>query len=221
MKNTDMDAPVQQIDVWNIRSIAVAGLLGVTCAAYIRVFDFWPVGSNDELRGSLDLFGFPVLLLLVTGTLLFWVLRAFVELFYRRFRGAVSSFVAIAIVPATLMAIVNIPIFDPWLWYVVFNKSSFESTAAANGSIQNGQKFALIEERDITTGIAGVTTNHFVALIYSQGDPASLELPNSVVTHIYGSFQGGMSFSDVQGRFCAETAGVFSRSQPDQGDGVS
>ncbi|MDK4715933.1 hypothetical protein [Rhizobium sp. CNPSo 4039] len=188
MKNTEMDAPVPQIDVWNIRSIAVAGLLGVTCAAYIRVFDFWPVGSNDELRGSLDLFGFPVFLMLVAGMLFFWVIRAFVDLFYRRFRGALSSFVAIAIVPASLMAIVSAPIFDPWLWYVVCNKSSFESTAAVNGSVQNGQRVALIEERDITTGIAGVTTNHFVALIYSEGDPADLESPNSVVTHIYGSF---------------------------------
>lgn len=168
--------------------MTAACLLGVTFAAYIRVFDFWPLGTADQLRELLDLLGFPVLFLLVAGMLLFWVISAFVALFYRRFRAAMGSFIAIAIVPASLMAIVSVPIFDPWLWYVVFNKSSFESAASANRSVQNGQKFSLIEERDITTGIAGVTTNHFVALIYSDGDPAKLESSNSVVSHIYGSF---------------------------------
>lgn len=187
-KNNEMNASVRPIDIWNVRRMIIAGLLGTTCAVHIRIFDFWPVGSADGLRGLLDLLGVPLLFLLVVGILFFWFISAFIALCRRRFRGMASSLIAIVIVPACLVTIVNVPLFDPWLWYIVFNKSSFEAAAAANDSPQNSPKFTIIEEREITTGIAGVTQNHFVVLIYSESDPDKLALSNSALTRIYGNF---------------------------------
>ncbi|MGO6885624.1 MULTISPECIES: hypothetical protein [Rhizobium] len=89
---------------------------------------------------------------------------------------------------------ITVPLFDPWLWYVIFNKSRFEASAAASGSAQNG---TIIEGRDVSTGIAGAGYNHFVALIFSESDPPKLVYgdsdeeklaANSVLTHLYGNF---------------------------------
>lgn len=188
MKNNEMDDPIRQRKAWNIPRIAIGGALGVTCAAYIRAFDFWPLGYADELRELLDLLGFPALCLAIVGVFIFWVISAIVAFYQRRLRDVMSSILAITIVPASVVLLLVAPIFDPWLWYVVFNKSRFEATAAMNSSAQNGRKYFIVEERDITTGMAGVTTNHFVALIYSEGDPATPDSTNSVLTHIYGNF---------------------------------
>ncbi|WP_245441668.1 hypothetical protein [Rhizobium leguminosarum] len=197
LKNNEVNVSVERIDIWNVRRMVIAAFLGTAWAAYGRALDFWPLDFAYELRGDFDLLGGPLLVLSIAGMLLVWFISALVALFRRRLRGMASSFIAITIVPVCFGTIVTVPLFDPWLWYAIFNKSSFEAAAATNGSSQNSPKFAIIEARDVSTGIAGVGLNHFVALIYSEGDPhkhvysdseeAKLA-SNSVLTHLYGNF---------------------------------
>ncbi|MBB4237538.1 hypothetical protein [Rhizobium esperanzae] len=175
----------------------IAACLGTTCAAYNRAFDFWPLDSTYELRGLFDLLGGPLLFLSVVGVLLVWFIGAFIALCRLRLRGMVSRLFAIIIVPVCFGTLINVPLFDPWLWYVIFNKSSLEAAAAASGSSQNGTKFSVIEGCDVSTGIAGLGVNHFVAVIYSESDPHKLVYgdsdedklaSNAVLTHLYGNF---------------------------------
>ncbi|MGO7536748.1 hypothetical protein [Rhizobium leguminosarum] len=177
--------------------MVIAAFLGTACAAYVRALDFWPLGFANGLRGLFDLLGGPLLVLSVVGILLMWFISAIAAQYDRRLRGMASSFIAITVVPVCFGTIVTVQLFDPWLWYAIFNKSSFEAAAATNGSSQNSPKFAIIDARDVSTGIAGAGYNHFVALIYSEGDPhkhvysdseeAKLA-SNSVLTHLYGNF---------------------------------
>jgi hypothetical protein len=182
------------IDIWNVRRMVIAAFLGIACAAYHRALDFWPLDSANGLRGLLDLLGGPLLVLSVAGILFVWFIGALVALFRRRIRGMVSRLIAIIIVPVCFGTMITVPLFDPWLWYVIFNKSRFEASAAASGSAQNG---TIIEGRDVSTGIAGAGYNHFVALIFSESDPPKLVYgdseeeklaANSVLTHLYGNF---------------------------------
>ncbi|AVA20387.1 MULTISPECIES: hypothetical protein [unclassified Rhizobium] len=168
--------------------MAIAGLLGAACGVCIRAFDFWSLGWADALRGLLDLFGVPLLFLAAVVTLFVWSISALIALCHRRFRGMASSVIAVVIVPVSVVTIGGAPLFDPWLWYVIFNKSSLEPAAAANGNPQNSPKFTIVEERDVSTGIAGVTSNHFITLIYSESDPGSWAPPDADVRHIYGNF---------------------------------
>jgi hypothetical protein len=78
-------------------------------------------------------------------------------------------------------------LFDPWFWYVIWNKSRFEASAA-NDAPPNGPRFAIIEERDVSTGIAGVTPNHFIALVYDESDAVDREPFDPTETRIYGHF---------------------------------
>ncbi|RUL96551.1 hypothetical protein [Rhizobium chutanense] len=174
--------------------MVIAAGLGTTCAAYHRALDFWPLGSANGLRGLFDLLGGALLFLSVVGILFIWFIGAFVALCRRRLRGMVSRLAAIIIVPVCFGTMVIVPLFDPWLWYVIFNKSSFEAAAAASGSAQNG---TILEGRDVSTGIVGAGDNHFVALIFSESDPPKLVYgdsdeeklaANSVLTHLYGNF---------------------------------
>lgn len=177
--------------------MVIAACLGTTCAAYHLALDFWPLGSANGLRGLFDLLGGALLFLSVVGVLFVWFIGAFVALCRRRLRGMVSRLVAIIIVPVCFGTLITVPLFDPWLWYVIFNKSGFEAAAAASGSSQNGTKFSIIESRDVSTGIVVAGDNHFVALIYSESDPHKLVYGDSdedklasgsVLTHLYGNF---------------------------------
>jgi len=182
----EMNELVKPVDAWNIRRIVIAVLLGTMITTYLRAFDFWPLGFADGLRGFLDLAG-PLILLGVVVTLLVWLASAFIALYRRYFRRAASSVIAVLGVPACSAILLATSLSDPWVWYVVLNKSSFE-TAAANSISLASQKFVVLEERDITTGVAGVTENHFVALIFSESDPAELALSIPGLRHIYGNF---------------------------------
>lgn len=183
-----MNARVRPVDSWNVRRIAIAGLLGAICAAYIRAFDFWQLDPANGLRVILDLWGGPLLFLSVAVTLFIWSIGVFIALWRHTFRKAASSLIAILVIPVWSMTLLSVPLFDPWFWYVVFNKSSFEAEAAAKGSSQDSANFTVIEGRDVSTGIAGADLNHFIALIYSESDPAKLAVPGSSLTHIYGKF---------------------------------
>ncbi|MBB2699542.1 UNVERIFIED_ORG: hypothetical protein GGD59_005892 [Rhizobium esperanzae] len=197
LKNNEVNVSVEHIDIWNVRRMVIAAFLGIAYAAYDRALDFWPLGFASGLRGLFDLLGGLLLALLIVGILLVWFVSAIAAQYDRRFRGMASSFIAIIIVPVCFGTIVTVPLFDPWLWYAILNKSSFEAAAATSGSSQNSPKFAIIEARDVSTGIAGVGLNHFVALIYSEGDPhkhvhsdsdEEKLASNPVLTHLYGNF---------------------------------
>lgn len=185
-KNNEMNELVKPVNSWNIRRIVIAVLLGTITATYLRAFDFWPLGVAGGLRALLDLAG-PLILLAVVLTLLVWLASAFMALYRQRFQRAVGSFIAILSVPACSAILLATSISDPWVWYVVLNKSRFE-TAAANSRSMASPKFVVLEERDISTGIAGVTENHFVALIYSESDPDELASSIPGLRHIYGNF---------------------------------
>ncbi|ARQ57442.1 UNVERIFIED_ORG: hypothetical protein GGE64_001149 [Rhizobium etli] len=197
LNHNEVNVSVERVDIWNVRRMVIAAFLGTACAAYARALDFWPLGFANGLRGLFDLLGGPLLVLSVVGILLVWFISAIAAQYDRRLRGMASSFIAIIIVPVWFGTIVTVPLFDPWLWYAIFNKSSFEAAAATSGSSQNSPKFAIIEARDVSTGIAGVSVDHFVALIYSEGDPHKHVYSNSdeeklasssVLTHLYGNF---------------------------------
>lgn len=181
-----MNELIKPVDSWNIRRIVIAVLLGTMTTTYLRAFDFWPLGFADGLRGVLDLAG-PLILLAVVLTLLVWLASAFIALYRQKFRRAVGNVIAILSVPACSAILLATSLSDPWVWYVVLNKSSFE-TATANSVSLASPKFVVLEERDITTGIAGVTENHFVALIYSESDPDELASSIPGLSHIYGNF---------------------------------
>jgi hypothetical protein len=80
-------------------------------------------------------------------------------------------------------------LFDPWFWYVIWNKSRFEASAA-NYAPANGPTFTIIEGRDVSTGIAGVNPNHFIALVCDESDAVGREPSDPTGTRIYGHFFG-------------------------------
>jgi hypothetical protein len=72
------------------------------------------------------------------------------------------------------MTVARAPPFDLWRWYAVANSSRFEALAV-NDPSPNGPKYAEIEVRDVSTGLAGVTPNHFVALVYDESGAIALD----------------------------------------------
>jgi hypothetical protein len=70
--------------------------------------------------------------------------------------------------------VAKVPLFDPWLWYAMANSSRFEAVAASSPPLR-GPKYAVVEGRDVSTGIAGLNPNHSVLLIYDESDAIGLE----------------------------------------------
>jgi len=142
-----------------------------------RILDFWPLGAAGSLglalRGLFDLSAFLLLLPLavfVMGLLI----AAGVGLWRRHFRRVASSVFAIAAIPVCAGVVANVPLFDPWLWYAIANSTRFEAFAASS-SPPNELKYAVIEISDVSTGLVGLSPNHFVALIYDESDAVGLE----------------------------------------------
>lgn len=185
-ERNELNASTKSMDSYGIRRIATAVLLGIMMTAYVRAFDFWPIGFAGPLRTFLDLAG-PLIFLAVIVTLLVWFVSAMVSLFRHNHRRAVGSAVAILSAPACCAMLLNTPLSDPWLWYVILNKSGLESEAA-NRLPPADSKYVVLEERDISAGIAGVSANHFVALIYSTQDPDTLASSIDGLSHIFGNF---------------------------------
>ena len=92
----------------------------------------------------------------------------------RHFRRAASSLLAIAAIPVCTLIVANLPLFDPWLWYAIANSSRFE-TLVASGPPSNGPKYAVVEIRDVSTGLAGLGLNHFIGIVYDKSDAVGLE----------------------------------------------
>ncbi len=181
-----MNSSAKSTDAWSVRRILIAGLLGTIYVAYFRAFDFWPLGFADEIRWRLDLTG-PLIALVVSVILLVWLIKAFIALYRRSFRTAASVFIAILIAPAWSAMLFATPLSDPWLWYVVLDRSRFDELAADKVPLDN-RHYVEIENWDVTTGIVGSSENHFVSLIYSVSDPKELVSSNPELSHLYGNF---------------------------------
>jgi len=163
--------------------VTIGGAVGFIDAAVIRALDFWPVGLASNLRELIDLLGTPLLLLSTLIALLSFLGGAIISLYRRRFRRMASSLAAIAVVPLCFLTVVRATIFDPWLWYVVLNKSDFDALAAGRENMQ-----PLMVMRDVSTGIAGLNSNHFIEIIYSESNIDGHRTAHSVTTHLYGNF---------------------------------
>ncbi|EJJ29041.1 hypothetical protein [Rhizobium sp. CF142] len=178
-------------DTWYIHRVVAACLLGTACGVYLRILDFWPIGGSvlsRQLRNVFDFPGFLLLFLVTFFSVFIWFVSAIIASFRRRFRLAASNIAAITLVYGCLWATMVVPIFDPWFWYVLINESRFEAVVAANNAAENSPRFAIIEERDVSTGITGASINHLVTLIYDESDVADAAPSDSDQKHLYGHF---------------------------------
>ncbi len=115
-----------------------------------------------------------LLLFPLAGFAIGLLIAAGISLWRRQFRRVASSVFAVAAIPVCFAVVAKVPLFDPWLWYAIANRSRFEALAAS-GQPSNVPKYAVVEIRDVSTGIAGLNPNHFVALIYDESDAVGLE----------------------------------------------
>lgn len=175
------------VDTWRFQRIAIAGITGALCGVYVRAFNFWQVGTADVARELLDLFGLPLLFVTVAVLSLVWLIVAVIALFRRRWRRMTSSILAIVTIAVGFSMVAAVPLFDPWFWYVIINKSKFEATVLGKVSVDS-KPFAVIDEWDISTGLAGVSANHFIALVYDGSDGTPPDPSNQYQTHVYGHF---------------------------------
>ncbi|TPM92183.1 hypothetical protein FJ977_29815 [Mesorhizobium sp. B2-1-3A] len=161
--------------------MAIGAVLGFVCAIAIRALDFWPVERASDLRAFVGLLGIPLLLLVILTALLACLVAALVSLCRRQFRRMASGFVGIAVILLCFLTVVRAPLFDPWLWYVILDKSRLDTEAGA-------YKQTIIEERDVSTGLAGLNPAHVIDLIYSESNIDGQKTSNSSTTHLYGNF---------------------------------
>lgn len=146
-------------------------MCGAWLAGGSRILDFWSLGAPG--RDLLDLSLFFFVLLLVCSVMGLFI-NSGIALWHRHYRRSASDIFAIAAIPLCFAIIVRAPLFDPWFWYAFANSSRFEALTT-NDPPPDGPKYALIEVRDVSTGLAGLNPNHFVAFIYDESDAAGLE----------------------------------------------
>jgi hypothetical protein len=165
-------------DQWGTRRIWMAGAFGVMLAGSRRILSFWSLGAGGSLCLSLrDLFEFlqalfvlPLAAFVIIGLLV----AAGIALWHSHFRRVASSISAILAIPVCFVAVAKVPLFDPWLWYVIANKSHFEALAA-NGPSSNEPKYAVVEIRDVSISFPGLGPDHFIVLIYDESDAVGLD----------------------------------------------
>lgn len=167
----------QPSDGWRTRRIWIAGAFGAMLAGSHRLLDFWPLDAAGSLslalRGLFDLSGFLFFFLVLPSFVVGLLIAAGIALWRRHFRRVASSIFAIAAMPVCFVTVANVPIFDPWVWYAIVNSTRFEGLAASNPP-SNGQKFSMIEIRDVSTGLA-IGPAHFIALVYDESDAIGRE----------------------------------------------
>lgn len=161
----------QRSDRWDALRIWLAGAFGVLLAANGRLLDFLQAGGGFAgLLNFTEILLVPVLFLLIVLGLL---VEAGVTLWWRQYRRAASSILAIMAIPVCAVVIARAPLFDPWLWYAVANKGRFEALAIHDPP-PNGPKYAKTEVWDLSSGLA-VNGNHFAALVYDESDAVALQ----------------------------------------------
>jgi len=164
-------------DGWRTRRIWIAGTFGAMLAGSRRILDFWPLGAGGSpghaIREFVDL-SQVLFVLPLAGFVVGLLIAAGLGLWRRHLRRVASSLFAIMAIPVGFEVVAKVPIFDPWLWYTIANRTRFEALAA-RGLASDGPKYAVVEIRDVSTGFAGIDPNHFVALIYDESDAVGLE----------------------------------------------
>jgi hypothetical protein len=146
-------------------------------AANRLILDFWSLGASGSLQNAVRaLFDLSLVLFLLplAGFVVGLLIAAGIALWRRHFRRTASSIFAIAAIPVCFLVVARVPLFDPWLWYAMANSSRFEARATS-GSRSNGPKYAVVEGRDVSTGLAGLNPNHFLVIIYDESDAVGLD----------------------------------------------
>ena len=167
----------QQTYGWRIGRILISGAIGAVYGSVRWIFDFWPLGAHDSpynsIRSSIDLL-LVLSVLPIAVFVLGLLLAAGIALCRRHFRRAASSVFAIVAIPVCFTFVGTVPLFDPWLWYVLTNRTRLEALAASD-SLPNEPKYALLGTWDVSTGIAGLNPAHFVSLIFDESDAVGLK----------------------------------------------
>lgn len=179
---TDLSAKAvsryQAADGWRTRWIWVAGALGVMLAGSRRILSFWSFDAGGSLGYELrSLFEFsqvffvlPLAAFVIIGLLI----AAGIALWRRHFRRVASSIFAIAAISICFVVVAKVPLFDPWLWYVIANRTHFEALAAS-GPSSNEPKYAVVETRDVSISFPGIGPDHSIVLIYDESDAVGLD----------------------------------------------
>jgi hypothetical protein len=163
-------------DRWGTRRIWIAGTFGAMLAGSNRILDFWSLGAGGSLhlalRGLFEL-SRVLFLLPLAGFVVGLLIAAGIALWRRHFRRVASSIFAIMAIPICFVVVTTVPLFDPWLWYALANSTRFEALAASDPP-SNGPKYAVVEVRDVSTGLV-INGNHFIALVYDESDAVGLD----------------------------------------------
>lgn len=168
---TSAVATRQRSDRWDTLRIWLAGTFGALIAAGDRLLDFLEAGSGFAgLLNFTEILLVPVLFL---GIVLGLFVEAGVVLWRRQYRRAASSILAIVAIPVCVVVIARAPLFDPWKWYAVANKSRFE-TLAVHDPPPGGPKYAKTKVWDVSSGLV-VNGNHFVTLVFDESDEVGLD----------------------------------------------
>lgn len=132
--STDPVSRYRPADGWRTRRIWIAGAFGATFPASQRILDFWPLGAGGSLghawRALFDLSRVPLMLPLA-GLAVGLLIAAGIALWRRQGRRMASSIFAIAAISFCMVVVADVPLFDPWLWYALANRTRFEALAAS------------------------------------------------------------------------------------------
>jgi hypothetical protein len=135
-----------------------------------RTVDFWPLPGPQysiagPARGLLDVFLRPIVTLTIFVFLVCLVIVLGFALIRRHFRKALSFASALGAV-VLILVIANLPVFDPYFWYVLCNKTRLEETANVMMAAQ-ARHFAVVEDWDVSTGLA-IDPPTFVSIVHDQ-----------------------------------------------------
>ena len=167
----------QPADGWEVRRIWIASAFGAMLAGSQLTLDYLPLGASGSpgqtVRALVE-WASLLFLLPLTGFVVGLLIAAVIALWRRHLRRVVSNILAVAAIPVCIIVVAKTPLFDPWLWYTIANKTHLEALAA-NSASSDGPEYAVIEVRDVSTGLAGASPNHFIALIYDESGAVGLE----------------------------------------------
>jgi len=151
-------------DAYTWRPLWCALLLVVATTAAARLSDFVSSGSEMLLFEGLLLVAAMVSL----GVTAAFLLKALTALTRRHLHRSLSFGCAAAALPLGFLAGHQLPVLDPYFWYVVSNQSHFERIATSNHS-SGLPAFAILEERDTSPGLA-IGEPIFTAIVYDASD---------------------------------------------------
>jgi hypothetical protein len=163
---------------WGTGRIWLAGALGAMLASSRRILSFWPVDTGGSLGVGLRSFfessQLFVVLPLAAVVIIILLIAAGIALWRCHFRRVASSISAIMAIPICFVIVAKVPLFDPWFWYVIANRTRFEALAASSQP-SNEPKYAVVEIRNVSLSFPGFVPDRFVVLIYDESDAVGLD----------------------------------------------